>query len=89
MANLQSNKVNEVDSPYLSENSEDSWSDESLSDSEEGIFTVSFCNDDLEPVATAAEQAEYQRVIEEEEEEQMLRDRFEGNVELQSWYASL
>ena len=57
----------------------DSSQDSSLSD----------CNEDLEPVATEAEQSQYQREVEEEEEEQvMLQNRFEGNIELRTWYVT-
>ena len=43
--------------------------------------------EDFEPVATEEEQLEYERQVAEEEEQlTMLKKRFEGDVEVHSWY---
>jgi hypothetical protein len=79
--------ANETFSSSSSDVSKSRSASESISDSdlEETPFSNYF--EDCEPVATEEERAEYERRIEEEDEQQaMLNKHFEGEDVVFSWY---
>ena len=60
------------------------------SDFEQDAESLTCDYEDLEPVATEEEAAAYRRErVQEEEQEEMLRDRFEGRSEISSWYVGV